>query len=195
MQQRFPLIKAAKAGRWEERRHKVRDRQHLCGGEGQAARVPSLINAALMGPFVHAVLGVGAGRRPYSACSRGLTFPTIRRPTHQGCLIHPKEFEKHAPVREPSTPRTIVPKEEGVPDGGLPRGDRTTWFVAGSRQRAARRTAVSAHMALDGGVDCRCRSDHRLCWGAADPSDPLGRRLSLRPLTISQAAMRRSKED
>ena len=69
---------------------------------------------------------------------------TIRRPTHQGCLIHTKELEKHAPV-------------------------------TGSRQRAARRAAVSAHMALDVGVDCRCRGDLRPCWGAADPSDPLGR--------------------
>jgi hypothetical protein len=98
---------------------------------------------------------------------------TIRRPTHQGCLIHTKELEKHAPVREPSTPRTIVPRGRGS-DDGLPREDRTTWFVTGSRQRAARRAAVSAHMALDVGVDCRCRGDLRPYWGAADPSDPLG---------------------
>ena len=56
---------------------------------------------------------------------------TIRRPTHQGCLIHTKELEKHAPVREPSTPRTIVPRGRGsvlmmvyqekiVPPGSLP---------------------------------------------------------------------------
>jgi hypothetical protein len=29
-------------------------------------------------------------------------------------------------------------------------------------------------MALDGGVARRCRGDHRPCWGAAEPSDPLG---------------------
>jgi hypothetical protein len=50
--------------------------------------------------------------------------------SHQGCLTHPKELEKHAPVREPSTPRTIVPKRKGflmmvyqekvVPLGSLP---------------------------------------------------------------------------
>jgi hypothetical protein len=96
---------------------------------------------------------------------------TIRRPTHQGCLIHTKELEKHAPVREPSTPRTIVPRGRGS-DDGLPREDRTTWFVAGSRQRAARRAAVSAHMALDVGVDCRRRGDLRPYWGAADPLGP-----------------------
>ena len=114
------------------------------------------------------------GRTARPRC--GLTSPHIPRATHQGCLIHPKEFEKHAPVREPSTPRTIVPKEEGVPDDSLPREDRTTWFVASSRQRAARRAAVSAHMALDGGVDCRCRGDLRPYWGAAHPSGPLGRK-------------------
>src|ERR1700724_4642866 len=54
-----------------------------------------------------------------------------------------------APVREPSTPRTIVPRGRGS-DDGLPREDRTTRFVTGSRQRAARRAAVSAHMVLDG---------------------------------------------
>jgi hypothetical protein len=67
-------------------------------------------------------------------------------------------------------------QEEGVPDDGLPREDRTSWFVAGSRQRAARRAAVSAYMALDSGVDCRCRGDLRPYWGAAHPSGPLGRK-------------------
>jgi hypothetical protein len=47
--------------------------------------------------------------RPYSALPRRADFPTHSVRTHQGCLIHSKEFEKHAPVREPSTPRTIAP--------------------------------------------------------------------------------------
>ena len=123
---------------------------------------------------------------------------TIRRPTHQGCLIHTKELEKHAPVREPSTPRTIVPRGRGS-DDGLPREDRTTWFVTGSRQRAARRAAVSAHMALDVGVDCRCRGDLRPYWGAADPSDPLGPPQSAAqvgpPQTPSRLSNRRYREE
>jgi hypothetical protein len=90
-------------------------------------------------------------------------------------------------------------QEEGVPDDGLPREDRTTWFVAGSRQRAARRADVSAHMALDSGVDCRCRGDHRLCWGAADPSNPLGPPQSAAqvgpPQTPSRLSNRRYREE
>jgi hypothetical protein len=60
----------------------------------------------------------------------GRAFPAIRRPRIRAALIHPKEVEKHAPVREPSPPRTIVPKRKGfltivyqekiAPPGSLP---------------------------------------------------------------------------
>jgi hypothetical protein len=39
--------------------------------------------------------------------------------------------------------------------------------------RSALRGVCRVEMALDGGVDFRCRDNHRPCWGAADPSDPL----------------------
>jgi hypothetical protein len=61
---------------------------------------------------------------PYSASSGRADLSH-----HPACLIHTKELEKHAPVREPSTPRTVVPtgrvlmmvyQEKIVPSGSLP---------------------------------------------------------------------------
>src|SRR5689334_3432932 len=78
------------------------------------------------------------------------TKPPSGGPRIRVASFIPKSLRNTPPVREPSTPRTIVRRGRGS-DDGLPREDRTTWLVTGSRQRAARRAAVSAHKVIGNG--------------------------------------------